>query len=363
MSSDTMCGPVETSTGAPAFDGQRILLDRVHGPVAVCTDEGMLVGASPPARDLLAQAGVPARELPQHLPAELWARLSSVPTSQAIQWWGRARGGEPVCIGCAHYRLGVRHRLLLMREVSDKHQELSRRLHQQRLEVTGSLVATIAHDLRTPLSSLVFNVEVLDRQLRQGRDHEAAGTLREMAEAARRLRHTVDGLLDFGRAGSPVSGVVDLREVVDRVSSLLRPVLRDGDHVVLSSVSDEARLVFGNPLVVEQILVNLVVNASQASKGPVTIRIETFRAPDDARLGKVCVRVHDDGPGISEETACRVFEPFFTTKSDGTGLGLPMAREAAHSLGGELGLEWTCPGAGFLLCLPEPPGGLEGDVG
>jgi signal transduction histidine kinase len=347
-----MRGPSNTGAEAAAFDGRRILLEQVHSPVAVCTDRGMLVGASPPARELLELAGMPARELPQPLPAELWSRLSSVPVAQAIEWWGRPRETSAVCIGCAHYRLGARHHLLLMREVSDKHQELSRRLHQQRLEVTGALMATIAHDLRTPLSSLVFNADVLLHRIGELPPEETERTLREMNEAAGRLRSTVNGLLEFGRLGSPVSTRVDLAETVDRVSSFLRPVLRDGPHAVRASVVEDARFVVGNPLVVEQILVNLLVNAAQASERPVEIRIETSRARGDDGEDRVCVRVSDDGPGIPEPVACRVFEPFYTTKADGTGLGLPMAREAAHSLGGDLVLERSAPGASFALCLP-----------
>ncbi|MCZ7680740.1 MAG: ATP-binding protein [Sandaracinaceae bacterium] len=210
-----------------------------------------------------------------------------------------------------------------MREVSDKHKELSERLHRQRLEVTGTLVASIAHDLRTPLTSIIFNATRLARALSE--DDPTKSPLDEILAAADRLRTTVDGLLEFARVGPPVSTTVDLRELAERVSGFVRPVLRDGNHVLRCEITDDARYVSGNPLTIEQILVNLVVNAAQASPAPIEISVATFRR---ARLDepRICVRVCDGGPGIPEELVHRIFEPFYTTKPRGTGLGLPMAR-------------------------------------
>lgn len=337
---------------ADAWDGGRISLDQVETAVGVCTERGVLVGASPPARALLCEAGVPAHALPCALPVGLWRELCAVGHGQAIEWWPNTSGGSPLCLGCARHRLGSRHHLLLMREVSDKHKELSERLHRQRLEVTGTLVASIAHDLRTPLTSIIFNATRLARTLSE--DDPTKSPLDEILAAADRLRTTVDGLLEFARVGPPVSTTVDLRELAERVSGFVRPVLRDGDHVLRCEITDDARYVSGNPLTIEQILVNLVVNAAQASPAPIEICVATFRR---ARLDepRICVRVCDGGPGIPEELVHRIFEPFYTTKPRGTGLGLPMAREAARKLGGDLVLDRASPGACFSVFLRSAP--------
>ncbi|MFO0571423.1 MAG: ATP-binding protein [Polyangiaceae bacterium] len=101
---------------------------------------------------------------------------------------------------------------------------------------------------------------------------------------------------------------------------------------------------------VEQMLVNLVMNAAEASSRPQ--RIDLVAVPDRERGSIVRVRVTDAGPGVPEELRDRVFEPFFTTKPKGTGIGLTTAREAARDLGGDLVLEDSDRGACFAVLLP-----------
>jgi signal transduction histidine kinase len=143
------------------------------------------------------------------------------------------------------------------------------------------------------------------------------------------------------------------------VESLLRPQVRDGGHHLLVQVSPEASWVRCNSLVVEQVLVNLLMNAMEASSNAVhvtltTLRVNAAQAPSSVRAlctGGDLVRlaVEDDGPGVAPELRERIFEPFFTTKPDGTGLGLPMAREALASTGAALTLEPSAKGARFVL--------------
>jgi len=105
-----------------------------------------------------------------------------------------------------------------------------------------------------------------------------------------------------------------------------------------------------NPIVVEQILVNLVLNALESDPAPREVSIDIT-----SRDGLCCVVVEDDGPGIADSLRETVFEPFFTTKTQGTGIGLTSAREAARELGGDLSLEPSGSGARFCLWLPPAP--------
>ena len=229
-------------------------------------------------------------------------------------------------------------------------------MHQQRLEETGKLVAHIAHELRTPLASIVYNADVLGhREL-----GSAKGLVDDIQLAAETLRRTIAGLLDYVRLGPPVESTMSLRELWDRVSSLLRPMFRSGDHQLVMSLHEPDLRVIGNPITLEQVFVNLVVNAIEASTHPARIEITSSPVPADRprtwrAKDVVLVSVQDDGPGIPLERRDSIFEAFVTSKANGTGLGLTLAREAAASIGGHLALDPCASGCRFGVVLPLAP--------
>ena len=113
----------------------------------------------------------------------------------------------------------------------------------------------------------------------------------------------------------------------------------------------------GNPIVIEQIFVNLLLNSVEASSSPRCVIVTAFPAPrpQSQSVGTpfyVCVRFWDDGPGIPPDLKPFVFDPFFTTKQGSPGLGLPIARQAAESLDGVLELTEDDSGTCFSLYLP-----------
>jgi len=341
---------------APHGIHRDLRLDDIGAPFAVLDDNARVLEATPSAAALIARFQL-ATELPATLPADLVRELASAPFGVPIIW--RPRAELDAVLGCTRYALGDDHRLLLMCEITEQQRELSRRMHRQRLEETGRLAAQMAHDLRSPLSSIVYNVDLL-----QHRAGELAASSRELLHetqiAADQLRRTIEGLLDFVRLGPPVGTTQSLRETFDRVSSLLRPVFRAGSHELRTELHDEQLRLRGNPLTIEQIFVNLLVNATESSDRPVHVHITSeriapaasgvrpWRAGDDM----VRIRVTDDGPGIPAELSVTVFEAFVTSKPHGTGLGLAIAREAAESLGGQVALDQAAAGCAMVVDLP-----------
>lgn len=299
-----------------------------------------------------------AGELPAPLPVELARELASTPLGVPVVW--RPRAEIDAVLGCTRYLLGDDHGLLIMREITERQRALSHQLHQQRLRDTGRFAALMAHDLRTPLSSIVYNVDLLQTRAGELPSPTARELLRETWIAADQMRRTIAGLLDFVRLGPPVSGATTMREVFERVSSLLRPVFRSGGHALHLALHDPSTRLRGNPLIIEQIFVNLLVNATEAVDRPVFIYLasehvpaaprgqQRWRAVDDM----VRVRIADNGPGIPPELIDAVFEPFITSKPHGTGLGLTTARDAARSLGGDLVLVPATAGCTIEVVLP-----------
>lgn len=334
-------------------DRTYVRVDDIGAAIAVLDGDGRVVVASPAAIALFDRLRLPFA-LNAPVAPELGRELAATPMGEALTW--RQEDGDGI-VGYTRYTLGDDHTLLLFREITEMQRALTRRLHQQRLEATGRLVAHIAHDLRAPLSSIVYNTDLLARrELPSG----TVELLHDTQLAAEQLRRTIAGLLDFVRLGPPVTSTMSLRELLDRVSSLLRSVFRAGHHELTVTLHDERVCVCGNPIAIEQILVNLLMNATEAANGgPVRIAVtselvarttapRTWLALDDM----VRIRVTDDGPGIPLDRRPKMFEAFVTSKPDGTGIGLAVSREAATALGGDLVLEDSSAGASFALVLP-----------
>ena len=331
-------GKTTPADPSPAWDGQALRLAEVAAPLALCDSHGRLLTLTTSARALLVRVDVAG----DVLPATLWQTLCAAATGEAALW--RPEDGA-LCLGCTRYDVGAGHHLILMREVSDKQRELSQRMHQQRLEATGSLVTAIAHDIRGALASVIFNADVL--ATRGGAMDPAAVRpfLDEILGGAERLKEIVDGLLDFARLRSQPQPLTALEPVLQRSAAALRPKFRDCAADLSITHAAPALRAAGNPLIIEQILSSLLQNAIDAGARLVCVHCEPTSD------GRVRIRVHDDGPGVPAELHGRIFEPFFTTHGTHPGLGLSTGREAARHIGGELAIDASEYGASFSLYL------------
>lgn len=328
-------------------------LDVVGAPLVVSSLEGEARAATPDALELL-RRHTDFVDMPAPLPAELWAALDAVPSGRAIEW--RPPRDVRHLLGCTRYPAGGTY-LLIMNEISEKQVALSRRLHRQRLQATGRLVASIAHELRNAVTSIVYGADFLTMSVNDLPRENIRDMAREMVAAGRRLQFTVDGLLDYARLGPTVAVPVSLRDVMARALRMLRSVFVGGAHELVLDIPPHAEWVRGNPLTIEQIFVNLLINAVESTTDTVTITVSAAHVLPEGSGERaaelVRVRVHDDGPGIAESIRRSVFDEFFTTREHGTGLGLSNAREAAESLGGMLYLDEVASGACFSVLLPR----------
>jgi signal transduction histidine kinase len=332
-----------------------VLLDQLEAPVVLCSPSGGIHVTTEQAVELMRRVGV-ALVSNGTMPDELWEALQRVAPGEAIEWRPPA-GGDNV-LGCTRYHCGERY-LVLMKEVSHKHAELSRRLHRQRLEATGRLVASVAHDLRNAVASIMYNAELLEMTRLSLPPEEVLAMLADMVEACRQVRSSVESLLGYARLGPSVFVPVSVRDVMNRAQGFLRSIYRDGDRELSVHIDPAANWVQGNTLTIEQIFVNLLINAAEATDESTALRVRVesdLAVPPRAPAGtapQVRVRVWDNGPGIAERFRESIFQPFFTTREHGTGLGLTVAIEAAQSLGGALVLEDSSPGACFAVFLPH----------
>ena len=229
-----------------------------------------------------------------------------------------------------------------------------------RLVMLGELSGGIAHDLNNILTAIIGNLELA--QDRTDEDHNGRALVAVALDAADRAAAMTGRLLAFARRQALQPRPVQVADVLDQTVSLLRETLDTA--ITLNVVVEPAPLVFVDPALLENALINLVVNARDAlpTGGHITLSARKFEG-DPAAAEKVGVHpgryvevaVADDGTGMPQEVAERAFEPFFTTKGTGagTGLGLSMVFGFAQQSGGAAYLE-SEPGKGTVVKLLLP---------
>ncbi len=218
----------------------------------------------------------------------------------------------------------------------------------QKLEALGTLAGGVAHDFNNLLVVILGNAELIAET---SNDDDAKAAAKDIVAAADRATGLTRQLLAFGRQRVKQRAPIDVGESIAESVRLLRRVLPE--RIALDTeLADELPRAWGPPTAVEQIFLNLCVNARDAihEHGTITVRtcLARRRVPGDDREGDfVQVSVGDDGHGMTEETRRRVFEPFFTTKAlgQGTGLGLSVVHGLVEQCGGFIEVEST-PGDG-----------------
>jgi len=225
--------------------------------------------------------------------------------------------------------------------------------HSQKMEAIGTLAGGVAHDFNNYLMIIAGHAERLSQQL--AHDHLARESVREIAEAQQRCAHLTQQLLTLSRKRKAQTERVKLAALVTRLSTLIRSALGETAQLVLDVQAPEARI-FADPVQVELVLMNLVVNSRDAMPRGGTLRIAITRHRDvkDQRP-QVRLTVQDNGCGIPRELHSRVFEPFFTTKQvgHGTGLGLSTVYAIVQEGGGRIELD-SEPGRGTTFSIDWP---------
>lgn len=267
-------------------------------------------------------------------------------------------------------RLDLRART---RELEARNQELERmvahlhgveqqRVLQERLASIGRLAAGVAHEINTPLASIIANLTVLAEELAQlgvvpDQHHfdQAQEALGDARQAAERVRVIVRDLKSFSRSDSESIGPVDVRRVVEATINMVWNEIRHRARLVKDF--RPAPSVRANDARLGQVVLNLLLNAAQAIPEGNAAENE-IRIVTGVEGNRVLLEIRDTGAGIREEILGRVFEPFFTTKpiGVGTGLGLSITHGIVTSLGGSITVE-SEPGKGttFRVLLPLAP--------
>lgn len=233
--------------------------------------------------------------------------------------------------------------------------------HLQRLRTVESMTTQIAHEINQPLGAIANFASGLARWLRSDSpDLEAlAGIATQISQQAIRAAEVVRRLRDLVRKEESVRKPCDVEQIITEAVQMMAANARRRGIVLRVAAAAELPRVFVDRIQVQQVLLNLIANALDAIDAVAAIDVRADE-PDEVIVeavprddGRVEIRVHDTGIGLSQADADKMFEPFFSTKNDGLGMGLAISRAIVEAHGGDLrAVGGDGRGATFIFTLP-----------
>ncbi len=226
-------------------------------------------------------------------------------------------------------------------------------VQSEKMSAFGQLGAGIAHEVKNPLAGILGLTQLTLRKL--DKESPLYSNLELVIKETKRCQMIMNNLLRFARKEEVAFDVINLADVIKDTAAIVEHQLGINQINLIQEVESDLPLVEGNANQLQQVLMNLAINAQQAMKGkPGTVTIRAERDP----LGVVQICVIDDGPGMPESIRKRVFDPFFSTKpsGEGTGLGLSVSYGIVEEHGGTIHVEST-PGEKTIFTISLPPHG------
>ena len=222
----------------------------------------------------------------------------------------------------------------------------------QKLSALGQLSASLAHEIKNPLSSIKGTAEILLDEFPT--DHPKREFVEILLKETTRLNNTVEEVLQFSRRGmkgteKEEANTEPLSQVIDRVASLLASQLRKKSITLTVAGWEEGKAFFVAGEKLSQVFLNIILNGIDATPPKGEIIVETSK-----NSAGLTVKVKDNGPGIPDEFKDKIFSAFYSTKESGTGLGLSISKKIVESYGGTLTLsDAESGGACFIVFLPK----------
>jgi two-component system NtrC family sensor kinase len=291
--------------------------------------------------------------LPSDLMAEITARSGDERVSSLYKFHMQNREGRNLVVnvsiaplvGKSGDRIG---RLILFDDVTARMRLEEQVFQNEKLTSLGLLAAGVAHEVNTPLAVISNYIQMLAKQLPSGDPRHQL--IEKVVKQTFRASEIVNNLLNFSRTGATEFTEVNLNAVVEEVLTLVAHPFRTAQVQVTRNLQQELPAVLGSTNKLQQVFLNLFLNARDAMPSGGVVEIRTA-----AHNGSVEVEIIDNGGGIPRENLNRIFDPFFTTKSSGrgTGLGLSVSYGIVKEHAGKVDVRST-PGKGTSFRLEFP---------
>jgi signal transduction histidine kinase len=239
----------------------------------------------------------------------------------------------------------------ICRDITHLKKAEERLLLTERLSSLGELTAGVAHELRNPLAGIKLNTQILSR--RKDLPDLERRVLESTQEGIDKIQKIVEDMLHFAKPKPAHFKEEAVNEVVEKSLLILQPKLKNANIQWLFEKGEALPTVRIDQHQIQQVLVNLILNAIQAMEKGGALSIQTFGRP-----GGVGIAVKDTGIGIPKTNLKKIFDPFFTTKSEGTGLGLSISLKILEKHGATLEVV-SKEGKGSTFTLHLPRGNSE----
>jgi two-component system NtrC family sensor kinase len=291
--------------------------------------------------------------LPRDLAGEIASRAVSEHVSGIYRFHLQTRSGRHLVVnvslapllGKSGERLG---RLILLDDITQRVRLEDQLVQTEKLTSLGLLAAGVAHEVNTPLAVISNYIQMLAKQIPA--DDPRQKTIERIVKQTFRASEIVNNLLNFSRTGGAEPAEVDLNFVLEETLTLVQHPFKTARVSVVRSYEKRLPRVLGSTTRLQQVFLNLFMNARDAMPGGGMLEVRTA-----ARNGSVEIEVTDTGAGIPPEHLHRIFDPFFTTKASGkgTGLGLSVSYGIIKEHAGKVDVRST-PGKGTSFRLEFP---------
>jgi PAS domain S-box-containing protein len=261
----------------------------------------------------------------------------------------------PVLVAGATYGELRRQGVAFVVDLTERKRAEAELAHANRVATMGQLTASIAHEVNQPVAALLTNAETALRWLaHQPPNLEKAKPLIDrIVSDGKRTADIVSRIRDFSKKAPAQKGNLEINEAILEIMRLTRAAMSEHSISAEMLLSETLPHILGDKVQLQQVVLNLVMNAIEAMSEVTEGRRELLIKTDEVKSGGVLVAVSDTGPGLSQTNPERMFDPFFTTKPSGLGMGLPICRSIIEAHGGRL---WAMPneprGAVFYMMLP-----------
>ncbi len=232
-------------------------------------------------------------------------------------------------------------------------------MHSEKMAGLGRLAAGVAHEINNPMSGIMLYANLVQEELGDG--HPLREDLQTIIHEAERCKVIVADLLEFSHQNTYDMEPVDFNDVIQKTLTILQHQPLFHNIVIIRQLDPDLPPIYGNSIRLNQVVMNLVVNAAQAMHGSGRLRI-TSRTRANKDINEISIE--DTGPGIPDDLLDKIFEPFFTTKEpgEGTGLGLSVSYAIVKEHQGSIRVTSTSPsGTTFTLKFPVIMDNLTGE--
>ncbi|MDX2496882.1 MAG: response regulator [Desulfobacterales bacterium] len=230
-------------------------------------------------------------------------------------------------------------------------------MKQDKLASIGRLSAGVAHEINNPLTTILTSTMLIQEDMAP--DDPIQEELETIANETLRCRKIVTSLLDFARQTKPAKKHYNINKIVGECIKLTRKQATFHDLAIVSNLSDDMPTVLMDKDQIQQAVINLILNATDATDSGGTITVSTQFIPQDKIVE---IAISDTGKGILGENTDKIFEPFFTTKDSGTGLGLAITHGIIGQHGGTINVKSNqSQGTTFTIKLPQNQGKQDGN--